>query len=610
MGSKLYFWWIIFIMPCFHTLRAQQGDQDTILLDLGSLDSPLPWNLLKDPVNGQQDQLLNHRGVSTAVSVRVVNAFNATYEVGTDQPDPTAGLPASASRDGFFGNDVLFEGKTEPDAALVFEGLDSGRLYTFSFFASRMQAMDSRQTSYLVQGNSAHSLVLEVANNEKEWVSAVLKPDATGTVTVAVSKGPNNTNTFGFYYLGAVRISYPREANDSTQTVSLIMPNGGQYWQSGKILPIRWSSVNVDSVTLSYSLNAGTEWQTIARVAAGTKTFPWRVPEANSQKCLIAVASSAAGDTSQSYLTLANTWESCTWVVLGSSTAEGAGASIQDSAWVDRTASALSDDSRYQIINLGRGGITSFHIMPSDFVFTGLGFPPDATLNISKALSHKPAGIIVNMPSNDAANYLSAADQMANFKWIQNVTRLAGADFWITTSQPRNFGDTAQINIQTQIKDAILDHFGDRAIDLWSPLADAKGWILPSYDSGDGVHLNDKGHRLIYDLIMASTFAQRGCAVKTEQSPDMELATPVPAGSAVLKPNGRSLSWELSYTGTKTGPINLMVKDEKGALLTTLSVKGGMATWSLGVSIETNKTIDVTLQWEDGSRLSLQSSLK
>ena len=610
MRPKLYFWWIIFIMPCFHTAWAQQGDQDTILLDLGSLDSSLPWNLLKDPVNGQLDQLHNHRGISTAISVRVVNAFNATYEAGTDQPDHTAGLSASASRDGFFGNDVLFEGKTEPDAALVFEGLDSRSLYTFSFFASRMQAMDSRQTSYLVQGNSAHTLVLEVANNEKEWVSVVLKPDAIGTVTVTVSKGPKNNNTFGFYYLGAVRISYPSEANDSTQTVSLTMPNGGQYWQSGKILPIRWTSVNVDSVTLSYSLNAGTEWQTIARAAAGAKTFPWRVPEANSQKCLIAIASSAAGDTSQSYLTLANTRESCTWVVLGSSTAEGAGASVIDSAWVYRTEQALRDDSRYQLVNLGRGGITSFHIMPSDFAFTGLGFPPDATLNITKAFTYNPAGIIVNMPSNDAANYLSAADQLANFKWIQNVTRLAGADFWITTSQPRNFADTAQIAIQRQVKDAILDHFGDRAIDLWSPLADAKGWILPEYDSGDGVHLNDKGHRLIYNLIITSVFAQRGCLVKTEQSPEMEITEVIPASSAVLKANGRSQVWELIHSGTKGGRIALEIKNENGGLLNSLIVAGGMNKWPLGVSTEEHKTIEVVMRWEDGSQLLLRASLK
>lgn len=66
------------------------------------------------------------------------------------------------------------------------------------------------------------------------------------------------------------------------------------------------------------------------------------------------------------------------------------------------------------------------------------------------------------MPSNDAANYLTAADQMANFKWLQNVARLAGVvlDHRL---QPRNF--PVLLRHET-IKDAILDNFGNRAIRL------------------------------------------------------------------------------------------------------------------------------------------------
>ena len=610
MWFKAFFWVPFFFAWILSPVHAQMGARDTLLLDLGAIDGPAPWNQLKDPVMGQITQLLNQNGEPSSVAVLVSNAFSNVYSVGTTTPLAAAGLPSTVSVDGFYGNDISFEGKIEPDAELVFEGLDVQRLYTFSFFASRMQAMDSRQTAYRLIGVTEINLYLEVSNNEGEWVTGNLRPSPDGIVKVRVQKGPANNNFNGFYYLGAMRISYQRDANDNTQIVELKQPNGGEYWQSGKTLPIRWTSVNVDSVTLSYSLNAGNVWQTIAKVAAGPGSYLWKVVPANSDKCLVAISSTSAGDTTQMFFTLANSQEKCTWVVLGSSTAEGAGASIQDSAWVDRTASTLSDDSRYQIINLGRGGITSFHIMPSDFVFTGLGFPPDATLNISKAFTFNPAGIIVNMPSNDAVNYLTAADQMANFKWLQNVARLAGVQFWITTSQPRNFADTAQIAIQRQVKDAILDHFGDRAIDLWSPLADAKGWILSEYDSGDGVHLNDKGHRLIHNLIMASVFAQRGCVVTTEQSPELEVAESVPNGSAILKANGRSQAWELTHSGTKSGPISLEVKNEKGGLLNSLIVAGGKNTWPLGVSTEEHKTIEVVVRWEDGSQLLLRASLK
>jgi lysophospholipase L1-like esterase len=610
MGFKAFFWVSFFLAWIVSPVTAQMGARDTILLDLGAIDGPAPWNQLKDPAMGQITQLFNQKGEPGPVAVKVSNAFSNVYTAGTTSPHATAGLPSTVSVDGFYGNDISFEGQTEPEAELTFEGLDVQRLYSFSFFASRMQAMDSRQTTYQLIGATEINLYLEVSNNEGEWVTGNIRPSSDGTVKVRVQKGPANNNSYGFYYLGAVRISYQREATDSTQSLTLLYPNGGQYWQGGKILPIRWTSNNVDSVALSYSVNAGKDWSTIAKVPAGQMLYPWKVTQANSQKCLVAIAAASAADTSENFFTLNTYQDRCTWVVLGSSTAEGAGASIQDSAWVDRTTSALSEDSRYQIINLGRGGITSFHIMPSDFVFTGLGFPPDATLNISKAFTFNPAGIIVNMPSNDAANYLSAADQMANFKWLQNVARLAGVQFWITTSQPRNFADTAQIAIQRQVKDAILDHFGDRAIDLWSPLADARGWILSEYDSGDGVHLNDKGHRLIHNLIMASVFNQRGCVVTTEQSPETEVAEAVPNSSAVLKANGRSQAWELTHSGTKIGPIALEVKNEKGGMLNSLTVAGGKNTWPLGVSTDEHKTIEVVMRWEDGSQLLLRASLK
>ncbi|MBK7791013.1 MAG: hypothetical protein IPJ54_21165 [Saprospiraceae bacterium] len=79
-----------------------------------------------------------------------------------------------------------------------FEGLDVQRLYTFSFFASRMQAMDSRQTAYRLIGATEINLYLEVSNNEGEWVTANLRPSPDGTIKVRVQKGPANNNFNGF----------------------------------------------------------------------------------------------------------------------------------------------------------------------------------------------------------------------------------------------------------------------------------------------------------------------------------------------------------------------------------------------------------------------------
>lgn len=79
------------------------------------------------------------------------------------------------------------------------------------------------------------------------------------------------------------------------------------------------------------------------------------------------------------------------------------------------------------------------------------------------------------------------------------------------------------------------------------------------------MHLNGKGHRLIHNLIMASVFAQRGCVVTTELSPEMEVAEAVPTGSADLKANGRSQAWELTHSGTKAALYHWKLKMKKAA---------------------------------------------
>ena len=135
MGFKAFFWVSFFLAWNVFPVTAQMGARHTILLDLGAIDGPAPWNQLKDPVMGQIMQLFNQKGEPGPVAVKVSNAFSNVYTAGTTSPHAAAGLPSTVSVDGFYGNDISFEGLTEPDAELVFEGLDVQRLYSFSFFA-------------------------------------------------------------------------------------------------------------------------------------------------------------------------------------------------------------------------------------------------------------------------------------------------------------------------------------------------------------------------------------------------------------------------------------------------------------------------------------------
>jgi hypothetical protein len=79
-----------------------------------------------------------------------------------------------------------------------------------------------------------------------------------------------------------------------------------------------------------------------------------------------------------------------------------------------------------------------------------------------------------------------------------------GVTFWVTTTQPRNFTDAAQLNELILARDAIKQKFGDHTLDVWTGFAEADGKIKAMYDAGDGTHINDAAHALlVQQVIMA-----------------------------------------------------------------------------------------------------------
>jgi lysophospholipase L1-like esterase len=209
-------------------------------------------------------------------------------------------------------------------------------------------------------------------------------------------------------------------------------------------------------------------------------------------------------DQSTGLFTIAQDSTTCPIVVLGSSTAAGVGPSSSDSTWVNRYRRALySRDTRYPIINLGKGGYTTYHILPDDAeIPDNINISIDSSRNLSEALSYDPYAIIINMPSNDAANSFGVDQQLANFDLMRDAANAEGVETYICTTQPRNFNNSNQIMIQEDMRDTILSHYGTFVIDFWSGIADTMGWIQPIYDSGDGVHLNDAGHAILFERVM------------------------------------------------------------------------------------------------------------
>ena len=236
-------------------------------------------------------------------------------------------------------------------------------------------------------------------------------------------------------------------------------------------------------------------------------------------------------------------------VVIGSSTAAGAGASPIDSAWVNRYRSSLYDyNLDNEVFNLARGGYNTYHLMPSDAVPPANRPEPDTIRNITRALSLNPQAIIINLPSNDAAAGYTAEEQLNNFDTIIHTARDAGVPIWVCTTQPRNFS-ASQVAIQELVRDSILAKYGQQAIDFWNGVATPDGYIDPFFDSGDGIHLNNPGHALLFNRVY-----DKAIPISIAELPDLvvkadTLCSPGQAELQAISQYADTIFW---YTGAQT----------------------------------------------------------
>ena len=188
-------------------------------------------------------------------------------------------------------------------------------------------------------------------------------------------------------------------------------------------------------------------------------------------------------------------------VVIGSSTAAGTGPKDSKNAWVNRYRRKVVEKNGYnEVINLAVGGYTTYQLVPSDAVIP-VGRPKsEPEHNITKAISFKPDVILINLPSNDASLGFSIKEQLDNYTKMTNALDKAGIKYWISTTQGRNFSKEKR-KAQQIMKDSIDTRYGRNTLDFWKGFAHWDGTILPKYDSGDGVHMNDEAHKLLFEEV-------------------------------------------------------------------------------------------------------------
>lgn len=185
--------------------------------------------------------------------------------------------------------------------------------------------------------------------------------------------------------------------------------------------------------------------------------------------------------------------------VLGSSTAEGDGASSLAKSWVGLLSDELLKKANVSIINFASGGYSTLNLLPES--------GSDGTLD--DAIAEHPDLIVISLPGgNDVSAGTPEATYLSRLAEARSTAKEAGIPTFFVGTAPKNTGDRerAQLgdwNTQMQSRFSSCWTPGDAAyspcfIDVMAALGNADHEIEPEYDSGDGIHLNDAGHVALF----------------------------------------------------------------------------------------------------------------
>ncbi len=188
-------------------------------------------------------------------------------------------------------------------------------------------------------------------------------------------------------------------------------------------------------------------------------------------------------------------------IVIGSSTAAGTGPTDSKNAWVNRYRRKIVEKNGYnEVINLAVGGYTTYQLLPTDAKIIENRPIPSIEHNVTKAISFKPDAVLINLPSNDVSSGFSLKEQLDNYTQITNALNRQNIPYWISTPQGRNFSKEKR-NLQEKLKDSTDTRYGKNTLDFWKGLASWSGEIREEYNSGDGVHMNDEAHKLLFEEV-------------------------------------------------------------------------------------------------------------
>lgn len=564
------------------------GTQQRVLIDIGAgtlTGSPtngLYWNNITDARPGiRVSNAITTLNLPSGINVQVVNRLDGTYS-------PSSNGMAAGNTTGAVGD---YPASATTDLALIhssatnglwrISGLSATKVYTIKFWGSRTNTTAQRTAEIKRADETTWKSYAATSNTNYNNAAVFLISGQTSMDFNIRTKSGSD-----FSALGVIDISFGEEdagdpdpqpnnppSANAGNNINIQLPldsvllNGCSSTDpEGAALKFKWTKI---SGPANFFIVNDTLCQARVRgLTEGTYQFELAVTDTgnlSAKDTMSIIVQPMSLPWPPVYTALCN--DPYKIVILGSSTAYGTGASPIDSSWARKFAKYVSlQNPAASVVNLGQPGYNSYHVLPTGFVPpSSRPFPVDTTHNITKALSLNPKAIIVNLPSNDIAFGVPVAEVKSNFELILAKADSAKVPVWFTTTQPRNNLSTTEKQLQVELKNWILQRFGNKAIDFYTDIADAKDSIVLLYSAGDGVHVNNAGHHLFFrkvveEKIWDSICLRKNAAPVAVAGADINItgtsANVALNGGASYDPEGSALTYQWNIISGTGGALN------------------------------------------------------
>ena len=175
-------------------------------------DTEATWNCIT-PQMRTFTWITDTNGNVTGITLTCSDAFLGTNANGPAYTTTNMLMPKEVSQTCMWGYAAESFGtqKAKKACILTLGHLNPELKYDFTFFASRQNCKDWRETAFSVQGIKTHTDKLEAANNISHTAHVKnVQPTADGRITITIAPGERNNNKNKFYYLNAMTIKTHR----------------------------------------------------------------------------------------------------------------------------------------------------------------------------------------------------------------------------------------------------------------------------------------------------------------------------------------------------------------------------------------------------------------